>query len=123
MANDITRPASPAPPVASAPKPGKELKTPWTVLIQIVVATAALVVICSSQPWLGGIPFALLAVAGLALQLAPSNRQQRAWRWLLNIAFVASLSIPVSLFLLTETGFTLERYMDHFFAVLAWLSA
>ncbi|HWQ91883.1 MAG TPA: SGNH/GDSL hydrolase family protein [Clostridia bacterium] len=93
------------------------------VLLQTLLAACAIVMcVWAKLPWITIAALALLGASAVATQgvLPFSKRLCRAG---LAMAWLCTLLVPASLVFITDDRFSLDTYLDKYFATLAWLIA
>lgn len=73
--------------------------------------------------WVGTVALGLLGASVIANQLVAATRQARIWKWGLRIVWACTLMVPATLLFTGDSNFTFERFLDEYYAVLAWLIA
>jgi len=100
-------------------------KIPILPLIQVLLAgTAVLMSIWGRMPWLGTLGLALLGCTAVLAGLLPRGAaSDKAWRWGTGAAWACTLLVPAALWFTRDEGFSFEKYLDQYYAVLAWIIA
>lgn len=94
------------------------------IVVQAWLAAGAVVMsFWAGLPWVGPLGFTILGASAIAAEIAPAGVNGAVWRWSSLVGWVCTLAIPAGLFLLDERHFSVAGYLDHFFAVLAWIVA
>jgi lysophospholipase L1-like esterase len=94
------------------------------VLIQLMLTVcAAGVGVWARSPLMGIIGVALMGGFAVAPVLRPCERWRPLVRWAVAFAWLCSLFVPLQLLFFTDENFTLYRYTQSYFAVLAWVVA
>lgn len=99
---------------------------PVTILLAVQVVLSGCAVLMSVWgriPILGTVALGVLGASAVAAQLAPAARGGRLRRWALIMAWACTLVVLGTLLFTSDAHFNFERFLDHYYAVLAWLIA
>lgn len=88
-----------------------------------LTACAVLMSVWARMPWPGTVALGLLGASVVTGQLVPAARRARIWKWGLAVVWVCTLIVPATLLFTGDAQFTFERFLDQYYAVLAWLIA
>jgi lysophospholipase L1-like esterase len=104
--------------------PGKTGAVKFLLPVQVALtACAVLMSVWARIPWLGTVGLGLLGATAVTTQLFHAARGARVWRWVLATAWACTLVVPATLLFTGDAHFSFERFLDQYYAVLAWLIA
>ena len=90
-----------------------------------VLITVCAMVMCSlaKVPWPATVGLGLLGARAIIGARASGQQRQRVWTMVEVAAWMCTLVVPARLLLQKDEGFSLDGFLNLYFAALAWLIA